>query len=52
VCSLVLSVLDLPALLVGLGLGIRGTIAGLFRFALRPRELSHGMSHRPSLPNA
>lgn len=47
VCSLVLPILDLPALLVGLGPGVRRTIAGLFRFALGPRELSHGMSHRP-----
>lgn len=47
VCSLVLPVLDPPALLDSLGFGVRRTIAGLSRFALRRRMLSHGMSHPP-----
>jgi hypothetical protein len=51
--SLVLPVLDLPALLLGLSLGFRVTIAsGVSRLTLGPGELSPGILHRLGLGKA
>lgn len=48
VCSLVLPVLYLPALLVGLGLGTLGVIADMFCRIWGRRQLDHVLPyHRP-----